>query len=51
MHHNSQKRMVPKIYVQFYCERINFTNFKHYAQIKAGLDISISKLNLVNFVY
>jgi hypothetical protein len=19
MHHNSQKRMVPKIYVQFYC--------------------------------
>jgi hypothetical protein len=51
MHHNSQKRMVPKIYVQFRCDMINFTNFKHGAQIKARLDISISKLNLVKFVY
>jgi hypothetical protein len=49
MHHNSQKHMVPKIYVQFYCVMINLTNFKHDAQIKAGLDISISKLNLVKF--
>jgi hypothetical protein len=43
--------MVPKIYVQFHCDMINFTNFKHDAQIKAGLDSSISKLNLVKFVY
>jgi hypothetical protein len=50
MHHNSQKRMVPKIYVQFYCDMINLTNFKHDAQVKAGLHISISKLNLVKFV-
>jgi hypothetical protein len=45
MHQNSQKRMVPKIYVQFHCDMINFTNLKHGAQIKAGFDISISKLN------
>jgi hypothetical protein len=51
MHYNSQKRMVPKIYVQFHCDMINFTNFKHDAQIKARLDISISKLNEVKFVY
>jgi hypothetical protein len=50
MHRNSQKRMVPKIYVQFYCVMINLTNFKHDAQNKVGLDISISKLNLVKFV-
>jgi hypothetical protein len=29
---------------------INLTNFKHDAQIIAGLDISISKLNLVKFI-
>ena len=43
--------MVPKIYVQFHCDMINFIDFKHDAQIKAGLDISISKLNFVKFVY
>ena len=51
MHHNSKKRMVPKVYVQFYCDMINLTNLKHDAQLKASLDISISKLNLVKFVY
>ena len=40
--------MVPKIYVQFHCDMINFTNFKHDAQIKASLDISMSKLTLSN---
>jgi hypothetical protein len=49
MHHNLQKHMVPKIYVQFYCVMINLTNFKHDAQNKIGLDISISKLNFVKF--
>ena len=42
--------MVPKIYVQFYCVRINLTDFKHDAQNKTNLDISISKLNFVKFV-
>jgi hypothetical protein len=49
MHHNSQKRMVPGIYVQFYCIMINLTDFKHDAQYKTCLDILISKLNFVNF--
>jgi hypothetical protein len=40
MHHNSQKPMVPKIYVQFYCV------IKYDVQNKTILDISISKLNL-----
>jgi hypothetical protein len=41
--------MVPKFYVQFYCVMINLTNFKHDAQNKTGLDISISKLDFVKF--
>jgi hypothetical protein len=43
MHHNLQKHMVPKIYVQFYCVMNNLTDFKHDARNKTGLDISISK--------
>jgi hypothetical protein len=50
MHHNLQKHMVPKIYVQFYCVMINLTDFKHDAQNKISLDISISMLNFVKFV-
>jgi hypothetical protein len=41
MHHNSQKRMVPKINVQLYCV------IKYDVQNKTILDISISKLNFV----
>jgi hypothetical protein len=53
MHHDLQKHMVPKIYVQFYCVMINLIDFKHDAQNKTGLDISISKLNFVslNFLH
>jgi hypothetical protein len=43
MHYNSQKRMVPEIYIQFYCVMIN----KYEVQNKTILDISISKLNFV----
>ena len=50
MHHNLQKHMMPKIYVQFYCVMINLTDFKHDAENKTGLDISIKKLNFVKFV-
>jgi hypothetical protein len=39
-----------KFMSKFYCDMINLSSFKHDAQIKAGLDISISKLNLVKFV-
>jgi hypothetical protein len=42
--------MAPKIYVQFYCVMINLTMFKHDAQNKTSLDISIPKLNFVKFV-
>ena len=50
MHHNLQKHMVHKIYVQFYCVMINLINFKHVAQNKIGLDISISKFSLSNMI-
>jgi hypothetical protein len=49
MHHNLQKHMVPKIYVHFYSVMFNFINYKHDAQNKTSLDISISKLNFVKF--
>jgi hypothetical protein len=48
---DAQKHVVPKIYVQVYCVIINLTNFKHDAKNKIGLNVLISKLNIVKFVF